>query len=35
MDEKKYERFIMTDLNTEKDDIGTLLFSLDEKVINT
>ena len=34
MDEKKYEKFIMTDLNTEKDNIGTLLFSLDEKVIN-
>jgi len=34
MDEKKYEKLIMTDLNTEKDDIGTLLFSLDEKVIN-
>ena len=34
MDENKYEKFIMTDLNTEKDDIGTLLFSLDEKVIN-
>jgi hypothetical protein len=34
MDEKKYKKFIMTDLNTEKDDIGTLLFSLDEKVIN-
>ena len=33
MDEKKYEKLIMTDLNTEKDDIGTLLFSLDEKVI--
>ena len=34
MDEKKYAKLIMTDLNTKKDDIGTLLFALDEKVIN-
>ena len=34
MDERKYAKFIMTDLNTKKDDIGTLLFALDEKVIN-
>ena len=34
MDEKKYDKLIMTDLNTKKDHIGTLLFSLDEKVIN-
>lgn len=34
MDEKKYEKFIMSDFNTKKDDIGTLLFSLDEKVIH-
>ena len=34
MDEKKYEKLIMTDFNTEKDQIGTLLFSLDEKVIS-
>ena len=33
MDEKKYENLIMTDFNTEKDEIGTLLFSLDEKII--
>ena len=34
MDEKKYDKFIMTDLNTKKDNIGTLLFSLNENVIN-
>ena len=33
MGEKKYEKLIMTDFNTEKDHIGTLLFRLDEKVI--
>ena len=32
MDEKKYENLIITDLNTKKDHIGTLLYSLDEKV---
>ena len=34
MDKKKYEKLIMTDLNTEKDDIGTLLFQLNENVVN-
>ena len=34
MDEKKYDKFIMTDLNTKKDDIGTLLFSLNEEIID-
>ena len=34
MDDKKYEKNIITDLSTEKDDIGTLLFRLDEKAIN-
>ncbi len=31
MNEKKYEKLVMTDLNTERDEIGTLLFRLDEK----
>lgn len=34
MNEKKYEKFIITDLNTEKDEIGTLLFQLNENVIS-
>ncbi len=34
MDEKKYEKLIMTDLNTERDEIGTLLFSLNEKKVS-
>ena len=33
MGEKKYEKLIMTDFNTGKDHIGTLLFRLDEQVI--
>ena len=33
MGEKKYNKLIMTDFNTDKDDIGTLLFSLNETVI--
>ena len=28
--EKKYPEFIITDLNTQKDDIGTLLYRFDE-----
>lgn len=31
MNERKYEKFIMTDLNAERDEIGTLLFRFDEK----
>lgn len=34
MNEKKYEKFIITDLNTKKDEIGTLLFNLDENIIS-
>jgi len=30
MDEKRYEKLIMTDLNIERDEIGTRLFTLDE-----
>jgi hypothetical protein len=33
MSERKYEKLIMTDLNTEKDEIGTLLFRLDNKKV--
>lgn len=33
MNERKYEKLIMTDLNTDRDEIGTLLYNLDEKVI--
>ena len=29
MNEKKYEQLIMKDFNTERDEIGTLLFRLD------
>lgn len=31
MNEKKYEKLIVTDLNTKRDEIGTLLFRFDEK----
>lgn len=31
MSEKKYQQFIMNDFNTEKDDIGTLMFRLDNE----
>jgi hypothetical protein len=34
MTEKKYEKLIMTDLNTAKDEIGTLLYRLDEDKVN-
>jgi hypothetical protein len=30
MSEKKYENLIMTDFNTTRDEIGTLLYRLDE-----
>jgi hypothetical protein len=34
MAERKYEHFIINDLNTEKDHIGTLLYQLDDKRIS-
>ena len=33
MTEKKYESFIMNDFNTGRDEIGTLLYRLDEKKV--
>jgi hypothetical protein len=33
MTEKKYEKLIHTDMNRDKDEIGTLLFRLDKDVI--
>jgi len=33
MNQNRYENLIMTDFNTKKDQIGTLLFSLNEDVI--
>jgi hypothetical protein len=33
MSDRPYEKFIMTDFNTKKDDIGTLLFSFNDDVI--
>ena len=32
MEAKKYEKLIMTGFNTKKDEIGTLLFTFDNKV---
>ncbi len=34
MNERRYEKLIMSDFNTEKDEIGTLLFSLDKKKLD-
>jgi hypothetical protein len=34
MTEKKYEKLIMNDFNTEKDEIGTLLYRLDDKKVS-
>ena len=34
MSEKQYEKFIMNDFGTEKDDIGTLLYMLDDKKVS-
>ncbi len=34
MSEKKFEKFIMNDFNAEKDDIGTLLYRLDEEKVS-
>ncbi len=34
MTEKKYEKLIMTDFNTERDSIGTLLYRLDNNKIS-
>ncbi|NLV72647.1 MAG: hypothetical protein GXY46_08640 [Actinobacteria bacterium] len=34
MSEKKYQQFIMNDFNTEKDDIGTLMFRLDDEKVS-
>ncbi len=31
MSEMKYEKLVMSDFNTERDEIGTLLYKLDEK----
>ncbi len=34
MSEKKYEKFIMNDFSTERDEIGTLLYRLDDKKVS-
>ena len=34
MIDKKYEKLIMNDFNTEKDEIGTLLYRLDDKKVS-
>lgn len=34
MSESKYEKLIMDDFNTERDEIGTLLFRLDESKVS-
>ncbi len=34
MSEKKYEKLIMNDFNTERDEIGTLLYRLDEEKVS-
>ena len=31
MTENEYPEFIITDLNTKKDEIGTLLYRFDER----
>ena len=33
MTEKKYEKLIHTDMNRDKDEIGTRLFTLDSDLI--
>ncbi len=34
MEQRKYEKFVMNDFSTERDDIGTLLYRLDNTKVS-